>query len=174
MNNFLCNTANFNVNTLNNEIQYYSQNMEKIREESENYNSVFEFIDTQSTLFTLRNDIKDTEVQSFLLKIFKTVLSDHKSDSLYTGIKVFDSKIEDTITKMENIIYNCYSLVEENNTKMEKADPRIEVLNSWIDMITNMEKVIDKEQPLSQIKNFLQSMKIKTDKQRQKKEENTH
>ena len=74
---------------------------------------------------------------------------------------------------MENIIYN-YSLVEENNKKMEKADPRIEVLNSWIDMITNMEKVIDKEQPLSQIKNFLQSMKIKTDKQRQKKEENSH
>ena len=174
MNNFLNNAANFNVNTLNNEIQYYSQNMEKIREESKKHNSVFKFIDTQSTLFTLRNDIKDTEVQSFLLKIFETVLSDHKSDSLYTGIKVFDSKIEDTITKMENIIYNCYSLVEENNTKMEKADPRIEVLNSWIDMITNMEKVIEKEQPLSQIKNFLQSMKIKTDKQRQKKEENTH
>ena len=173
MNNFLNNAANFNVNTLNNEIQYYSQNMEKIREESKNHNSVFKFIDTQSTLFTLRNDIKDTEVQSFLLKIFETVLSDHKSDSLYTGIKVFDSKIEDIITKMENIIYN-YSLVEENNTKMEKADPRIEVLNSWIDMITNMEKVIDKEQPLSQIKNFLQSMKIKTDKQRQKKEENSH
>ena len=173
MNNFLCNTANFNVNTLNNEIQYYSQNMEKIREESTQYNYVFKFIDTQSTLFTLRNDIKDTEVQSFLLNIFETVLSDHKSDSLYTGIKVFDSKIEDIITKMENIIYN-YSLVEENNTKMEKADPRIEVLNSWIDMITNMEKIIDKEQPLSQIKNFLQSMKIKTDKQRQKKEENTH
>ena len=173
MNNFLCNTANFNVNTLNNEIQYYSQNMEKIREESKNHNSVFKFIDTQSTLFTLRNDIKDTEVQSFLLKIFETVLSDHKSDSLYTGIKVFDSKIEDIITKMENIIYN-YSLVEENNPKMEKADPRIEVLNSWIDMITNMEKVIDAEQLLSEIKNFLQSMKIKTDKQRQKKEENTH
>ena len=173
MNNFLNNAANFNVNTLNNEIQYYSQNMEKIREESTKYNSVFKLIDTQSTLFTLRNDIKDTEVQSFLLNIFETVLSDHKSDSLYTGIKVFDSKIEDIITKMENIIYN-YSLVEENNTKMEKADPRIEVLNSWIDMITNMEKVIDKEQPLSQIKNFLQSMKIKTNKQRQKKEENTH
>ena len=173
MNNFLNNAANFNVNTLNNEIQYYSQNMEKIREESKNHNSVFKFIDTQSTLFTLRNDIKDTEVQSFLLKIFETVLSDHKSDSLYTGIKVFDSKIEDIITKMENIIYN-YSLVEENNTKMEKADPRIEVLNSWIDMITNMEKVIEKEQPLSQMKNFLQSMKIKTNKQRQKKEENSH
>ena len=173
MNNFLNNAANFNVNTLNNEIQYYSQNMEKIREESKNHNSVFKFIDTQSTLFTLRNDIKDTEVQSFLLKIFETVLSDHKSDSLYTGIKVFDSKIEDIITKMENIIYN-YSLVEENNPKMEKADPRIEVLNSWIDMITNMEKVIDKEQPLSQIKNFLQSMKIKTNEQPQKKEENTH
>ena len=174
MNNFLCNTANFNVNTLNNEIQYYSQNMEKIREESTQYNYVFKFIDTQSTLFTLRNDIKDTEVQSFLLKIFETVLSDHKSDSLYTGIKVFDSQIEDTLTQMENIIYNYYSLVEENNTKMEKADPRIEVLNSWIDMITNMEKVIEKEQPLSQIKNFLQSMKIKTNKQRQKKEENSH
>ena len=174
MNNFLCNTANFNVNTLNNEIQYYSQNMEKIREESTQYNYVFEFIDTQSTLFTLRNDIKDTEVQSFLLKIFETVLSDHKSDSLYTGIKVFDSQIEDIITKMKNIIYNYYSLVEENNTKMEKADPRIEVLNSWIDIITNMEKVIDKEQPLSQIKNFLQSMKIKTDEQPQKKEENSH
>ena len=154
MNNFLNNAANFNVNTLNNEIQYYSQNMEKIREESDKYNDVFKFIDTQSTLFTLRNDIKDTEVQSFLLKIFETVLSDHKSDSLYTGIKVFDSKIEDIITKMENIIYN-YSLVEENNKKMEKADPRIEVLNSWIDMITNI-------------------MKIKTNKQRQKKEENTH
>ena len=167
MNNFLCNTANFNVNTLNNEIQYYSQNMEKIREESTQYNYVFKFIDTQSTLFTLRNDIKDTEVQSFLLKIFETVLSDHKSDSLYTGIKVFDSQIEDTLTQMENIIYNYYSLVEENNTKMEKADPRIEVLNSWIDMITNMEKVIEKEQPLSQMKNFLQSMKIKTNKQRQ-------
>ena len=167
MNNFLCNTANFNVNTLNNEIQYYSQNMEKIREESTQYNYVFKFIDTQSTLFTLRNDIKDTEVQSFLLKIFETVLSDHKSDSLYTGIKVFDWQIEDTLTQMENIIYNYYSLVEENNTKMEKADPRIEVLNSWIDMITNMEKVIEKEQPLSQMKNFLQSMKIKTNKQRQ-------
>ena len=148
MNNFLYNTANFNVNTLNNEIQYYSQNMEKIREESTKYNSVFKLIDTQSTLFTLRNDIKDTEVQSFLLKIFETVLSDHKSDSLYTGIKVFDSQIEDTLTQMENIIYHYHSLVEENNTKMEKADPRIEVLNSWIDMITNMEKVIDKEHPL--------------------------
>ena len=168
MNNFLYNTANFNVNTLNNEIQYYSQNMEKIREESTQYNYVFKFIDTQSTLFTLRNDIKDTEVQSFLLKIFETVLSDHKSDSLYTGIKVFDSQIEDTLTQMENIIYNYYSLVEENNTKMEKADTRIEVFNSWIeDIITKMEKVIDKEQPLSQIKNFLQSMKIKTDKQPQ-------
>ena len=168
MNNFLNNAANFNVNTLNNEIQYYSQNMEKIREESKNHNSVFKFIDTQSTLFTLRNDIKDTEVQSFLLKIFETVLSDHKSDSLYTGIKVFDSQIEDTLTQMENIIYNYYSLVEENNTKMEKADTRIEVFNSWIeDIITKMEKVIDKEQPLSQIKNFLQSMKIKTDKQPQ-------
>ena len=155
MNNFLNNAANFNVNTLKNEIQYYSQNMEKIREQSKKHNSVFEFIDTQSTLFTLRNDIKDTEVQSFLLKIFETVLSDHKSDSLYTGIKVFDSQIEDTITKMENIIYNYYSLVEENNTKMEKADPRIEVFNSWIDMITNI-------------------MKIKTDKQRQKKEENKY
>ena len=137
MNNFLCNTANFNVNTLNNEIQYYSQNMEKIREESTQYNYVFKFIDTQSTLFTLRNDIKDTEVQSFLLKIFETVLSDHKSDSLYTGIKVFDSQIKDTITRMEKVL-------------------------------------IDKEQHLSQIKNFEQLMKIKTDEQPQKKEENTH
>ena len=162
MNNFLNNAANFNVNTLNNEIQYYSQNMEKIREESTQYNYVFKFIDTQSTLFTLRNDIKDTEVQSFLLNIFETVLSDHKSDSLYTGIKVFDSQTKDTFTELEK------------NTKMEKADPRIEVLNSWIDMITNMEKVIEKEQPLSQMKNFLQSMKIKTNKQRQKKEENSH
>ena len=139
MNNFLNNAANFNVNTLNNEIQYYSQNMEKIREESKNHNSVFKFIDTQSTLFTLRNDIKDTEVQSFLLKIFETVLSDHKSDSLYTGIKVFDSQIEDTFTEIE----------------IEKA-------------------LIDAEQLLSEIKNFLQSMKIKTNKQRQKKEENSH
>ena len=93
MNNFLNNTANFNVNTLKNEIQYYSQNMEKIRDESTKFNSVFKFIDTPSTLFTLRNDIKDTEVQSFLLKIFETVLSDHKSDStkkekVCTGIKV--------------------------------------------------------------------------------------
>ena len=104
MNNFLYNTANFNVNTLKNEIQYYSQNMEKIREESTQYNYVFKFIDTQSTLFTLRNDIKDTEVQSFLLKIFETVLSDHKSDSLYTGIKVFDSQIEDTFTNMVKLI----------------------------------------------------------------------
>ena len=85
MNNFLYNTANFNVNTLNNEIQYYSQNMEKIREESTKYNSVFKLIDTQSTLFTLRNDIKDTEVQSFLLNIFETVLSDHKSEKKKKG-----------------------------------------------------------------------------------------
>ena len=153
MNNFLCNTANFNVNTLNNEIQYYSQNMEKIREESTQYNYVFKFIDTQSTLFTLRNDIKDTEVQSFLLKIFETVLSDHKSDSLYTGIKVFDSKIEDIITKMENIIYNYYSLVEENKTKMEKARTRIKVLGSQIeDINTKVEKGF--EELRSQIKNI--------------------
>ena len=176
MDNFLCNTANFNVNTLNNEIQYYSQNMEKIREESTQYNYVFKFIDTQSTLFTLRNDIKDTEVQSFLLKIFETVLSDHKSDSLYTGIKVFDSQIEDTITQMENIIYHYHSLVEENNTKTEKAGTRIKVLELLIeDIITKMEiDLIDKEQPLMQIKNLLQSMKIKIDEQPQKKEENSH
>ena len=176
MDNFLCNTANFNVNTLNNEIQYYSQNMEKIREESTKYNSVFKLIDTQSTLFTLRNDIKDTEVQSFLLKIFETVLSDHKSDSLYTGIKVFDSQIEDTITQMENIIYHYHSLVEENNTKTEKAGTRIKVLELLIeDIITKMEiDLIDKEQPLMQIKNLLQSMKIKIDEQPQKKEENSH
>ena len=176
MNNFLYNTANFNVNTLKNEIQYYSQNMEKIREESTQYNYVFEFIDTQSTLFTLRNDIKDTEVQSFLLKIFETVLSDHKSDSLYTGIKVFDSQIEDTITQMENIIYHYHSLVEENNTKTEKAGTRIKVLELLIeDIITKMEiDLIDKEQPLMQIKNLLQSMKIKIDEQPQKKEENSH
>ena len=176
MNNFLNNAANFNVNTLNNEIQYYSQNMEKIRKESAKYNYVFKFIDTQSTLFTLRNDIKDTEVQSFLLKIFETVLSDHKSDSLYTGIKVFDSQIEDTITQMENIIYHYHSLVEENNTKTEKAGTRIKVLELLIeDIITKMEiDLIDKEQPLMQIKNLLQSMKIKIDEQPQKKEENSH
>ena len=155
MNNFLCNTANFNVNTLNNEIQYYSQNMEKIREESTKYNSVFEFIDTQSTLFTLRNDIKDTEVQSFLLKIFETVLSDHKSDSLYTGIKVFDSKIEDTITKMEKFLIDQEQPLSQIKIEIEKV-------------------LIDQKQLLSQIKNFQQSMKIKTDEQPQKKEENTH
>ena len=61
-------------------------------------------------------------------------------------------------------------------TKLDEVDTRLEVLNSQIlDAVTQMEKVyIDKKQPLSQIKNFLQSMKIKTDKQRQKKEENTH
>ena len=112
MNNFLYNTENFNVNTLKNEIQYYSQNMEKIREESTKYNSVFKLIDTQSTLFTLRNDIKDTEVQSFLLNIFETVLSDHKSDSLYTGIKVFDSQIEDTFTNMVKLIKTVYSQIK--------------------------------------------------------------
>ena len=155
MNNFLNNAANFNVNTLNNEIQYYSQNMEKIREESTQYNYVFKFIDTQSTLFTLRNDIKDTEVQSFLLNIFETVLSDHKSDSLYTGIKVFDSKIEDIITKMEKVLIDQEQPLSQIKIEIEKA-------------------LIDGEQLLSQIKNFQQSMKIKTDEQPQKKEENTH
>ena len=155
MNNFLNNAANFNVNTLNNEIQYYSQNMEKIRKERTKYNSVFQFIDTQSTLFTLRNDIKDTEVQSFLLKIFETVLSDHKSDSLYTGIKVFDSQIEDIITKMEKVLIDQEQPLSQIKIEIEKA-------------------LIDGKQLLSQIKNFQQSMKIKTDEQPQKKEENSH
>ena len=178
MNNFLCNTANFNVNTLNNEIQYYSQNMEKIREESTQYNYVFKFIDTQSTLFTLRNDIKDTEVQLFLLNIFETVLSDHKSDSLYTGIKVFDSQIEDTFTNMVKLIKTVHSLIKYINTGVEILDTKIKVFDSQIeDTFTEIEiekALIDAEQLLSEIKNFLQSMKIKTNKQRQKKEENTH
>ena len=178
MNNFLYNTANFNVNTLKNEIQYYSQNMEKIREESTKYNSVFKLIDTQSTLFTLRNDIKDTEVQSFLLKIFETVLSDHKSDSLYTGIKVFDSQIEDTFTNMVKLIKTVHSLIKYINTGVEILDTKIKVFDSQIeDTFTEIEiekALIDAEQLLSEIKNFLQSMKIKTDEQPQKKEENSH
>ena len=178
MNNFLNSAANFNVNTLNNEIQYYSQNMEKIREESTQYNYVFKFIDTQSTLFTLRNDIKDTEVQSFLLNIFETVLSDHKSDSLYTGIKVFDSQIEDTFTNMVKLIKTVYSLIKYINTGVEILDTKIKVFDSQIeDTFTEIEiekALIDAEQLLSEIKNFLQSMKIKTDEQPQKKEENSH
>ena len=178
MNNFLYNTANFNVNTLKNEIQYYSQNMEKIREESTKYNIVFKLIDTQSTLFTLRNDIKDTEVQSFLLKIFETVLSDHKSDSLYTGIKVFDSQIEDTFTNMVKLIKTVHSLIEYINTGVEILDTKIKVFDSQIeDTFTEIEiekALIDAEQLLSEIKNFLQSMKIKTDEQPQKKEDNSH
>ena len=178
MNNFLYNTANFNVNTLKNEIQYYSQNMEKIREESTKYNIVFKLIDTQSTLFTLRNDIKDTEVQSFLLNIFETVLSDHKSDSLYTGIKVFDSQIEDTFTNMVKLIKTVHSLIEYINTGVEILDTKIKVFDSQIeDTFTEIEiekALIDAEQLLSEIKNFLQSMKIKTDEQPQKKEDNSH
>ena len=197
MNNFLYNTANFNVNTLKNEIQYYSQNMEKIREESTKYNSVFKLIDTQSTLFTLRNDIKDTEVQSFLLNIFETVLSDHKSDSLYTrnqSLRFADrgniyrigkyynqslpfaakghkyKKNEKVYTGIEGYYLNY------KNTKKEKVSTRINGYYPQIRCTTKKtEKVlIDKEQPLSQIKNFEQSMKIKTDEQPQKKEENTH
>ena len=162
MNNFLYNTANFNVNTLKNEIQYYSQNMEKIREESTKYNIVFKLIDTQSTLFTLRNDIKDTEVQSFLLKslrlcslIINPIRQKRKKYAQESKFKVFRKEII---------------------TKLDKVSTSIEVLTSKVqDAITNMEKVfIDKKQPLSQIQNFEQSMKIKTDKQRQKKEENSH
>ena len=153
MNNFLNNAANFNVNTLNNEIQNYSQNMEKISEESENYNYVFKFIDTQSTLFTLRNDIKDTEVQSFLLKIFETVLSDHKSDSLYTGIKVFDSQIDNTFTEMKNIINLCLSHIKDTTTKMKYYSTTMEVLGSQIeDINTKVEKGF--EELRSQIKNI--------------------
>ena len=173
MNNFLNNTANFNVNTLNNEIQYYSQNMEKIRKESKKYNIVFKLIDTQSTLFTLRNDIKDTEVQSFLLKIFETVLSDHKSDSLYTGIKVFDSQIDNTFTEMKNIINLCLSHIKDTTTKMKYYSTTMEVLGSQIeDINTKVEKGF--EELRSQIKNLLQSMKINIDEQPQKKEENSH
>ena len=170
--------------------------MEKIREESTKYNSVFKLIDTQSTLFTLRNDIKDTEVQSFLLKIFETVLSDHKSDSLYTrnqSLRFADrggvyriGKYNQSLPfadkghkykKNEKVytgIEGCY--LNYKNTKKEKGYTRI---NGFYPQIrytnTKKEKVlIDKEQPLSQIKNFEQSMKIKTNEQPQKKEENTH
>ena len=142
MNNFLYNTANFNVNTLKNEIQYYSQNMEKIRKESKKYNIVFKLIDTQSTLFTLRNDIKDTEVQSFLLKslrlcslIINPIRQKRKKYAQESKFKVFRKEII---------------------TKLDKVSTRIEVLTSQVqDYITKMEKV-------------------KTDKQPQKKEENTH
>ena len=167
MDNFLCNTANFNVNTLNNEIQYYSQNMEKIREESTQYNYVFEFIDTQSTLFTLRNDIKDTEVQSFLLKSLRLC------SLLINPIRYIEMTQRQ---KRKKYAQEFKAFRKEIITKLGEVDTRLEVLNSQIlDAVTQMEKVyIDKKQPLSQIKNFLQSMKIKTNKQRQKKEENSH
>ena len=113
MNNFLYKTENFNVNQLKEEIQYYSQNMEKIRDESTKFNSVFKFIDTPSTLFTLRNDIKEKEVQTFLVNIFETVLSDHKSDSLYTGINLFDTHIKETITKMEKVLIDKEQLLAQ-------------------------------------------------------------
>lgn len=113
MNNFLYNTESFEVNKLKDEIQYYSQHMENIRIESTKFDSVFKFIDTPSTLFNLRNDIKEREVQKFLLNIFETVLSDHKLDSFYTGIDIFDSQIKETRNKIEKVLIDKEHLLKQ-------------------------------------------------------------
>ncbi len=142
MNNFLYNTESFDVNKLKDEIQYYSQHMESIRDESTKFNSVFKCIDTPSTLFNLRSDIKEKEIRNFLLNVFETVLSDHKSDSFYTGINIFDSQIKETIKKMENVLIDKEHLLQQVinfENEMQKKSDEINKLKQNQNNILNSE-----------------------------------
>lgn len=128
MNSFLKN-EDVDILKINEKVLDYSKNGEIGKNEIDKYLNLYNIVQ-QNEIFKVRDGIKQEEIQTFLLNIFETVLSDHKEGTFLTGIGLFDQQLEnakqqrdinmESILKLQEDLLQQISQYEEKNKKFSQ------------------------------------------------------